>query len=178
METMRSTQDWRQARETLVALGIVVGLVACVGCGGDDPVAPESPSVPRVLESYVTGEAAKLLDASGRLILPAPIPGQFPEIPASRASELAQAFVTTFGPYAKGDWEEWRGRTIRVERLTVCGRVTYARSSYEPALPDLTLWARKLLGSWWLVTLCDGKSAEVLIAVSVHDTDVRIDGRG
>ena len=146
-------------------------------CSQREAVAPPY-QVPWVLDAYVTGDAAKLLDADGHLLLPSPVPGQYPEISAGRAAELTRAYLTTFGRLRKGSWEEWRGQKILVENLKVCGRITFARSSYEPASPIRTLWGRKQIGSWRRVTLCDGKLPEVVFAVSLHNTDLSIDARG
>ena len=174
---MQWTVGWWNALRTSGRHGLHVGLATLAACSPQEAVAP-SYQVPKVLNTYVTGEAAKLLGTDGHLVLPAPVPGQYPEISAVRAGELAQAYLTTFGRLLKGLWEERRGQTIVVENLKVCGRITNARSSYEPASPVQTLWGRKQIGSWWLVTLCDGKSPEVVVAVSLHDADLSIDARG
>lgn len=146
-------------------------------CKGETTLSPpDAVNPPEVLRSHVAGEAAALLDANGHFQLPAP-QAQTPEISASRATDLARSYLTTFGKLADGTWEEQRGLKIASEQLRPCGRVTYARTSYEP-LVGRSLWAQKLVGNWWLVMLCDGSSAQVLIAVSAHSVDVTIDERG
>ena len=177
MRDVQWTVGWWNALTTSGRQSLIFWLAVLAACSQREAIAPPY-QVPRVLDAYVTGEAAKLLDADGRLLLPSPVPGQYPEISAGRAAELTQAFLTTFGQLLKGRWEEWRGQKILIEKLKVCGRITYSRSSYEPASPIRTLWGRKQIGSWWLVTLCDGKSPEVVVAVSLHNTDLSIDARG
>lgn len=169
----------RQGRWRGQSISPLLAALALVACGSETVVQPfDSVNPPAVLRSHVSGEAATLVNRQGHFQLPAPLVTAS-EIPASRATELAGAYLVTFGVLAKETWAGQRGSPIAVERLRPCGRVTYAQSSYEPLPANRSLWARKLVGNWWLVMLCDGASAQVLIAVSAHNIDVTVspDGR-
>jgi hypothetical protein len=170
-------RDVARAKAQLAIRLALVGWVVASACTRESTVSPEGAlDGPEALRSLVTEEVASLLDANGRFLLPQAA-RTATEISSARAVQLATAFVTTFGRLIVGEWEAQRGLKIDVTRLRACGRVTYALSSYE-LLEGRSLWAQKLVGSWWLVSLCDGTSPQALIAVSAHNTDVTIDDRG
>lgn len=153
-------------------------LVGVCGCAerAIQPFDPANP--PPVVREHVAGAAAAAIGADGRFVLP-DLHDPVSEIGGAKAQELAVAYLRTFGALARGTWEAQRGGRIALADLRPCGRVTYAMSPYASLPPERSLWARKLVGSWWLVIVCGGSTAEVLIAVAAANTDVSIgaDGR-
>lgn len=131
------------------------------------------------LEQFVVGSAAEALGTDGRFVLAAHESGPYPEIDARRAVVLAQAYVSEFALLAKGQWELDRGEPINVRQLRACNRVLLAESSFDPPASSVSLFARKMVGPYWLTTMCDATgSPNVLVAVSTYNVDVSIDQHG
>ncbi len=106
------------------------GLLLIAGGCGAEITAPELADSADV-RPYVTGAAAADLTADGLFVLPAPTaPAERPIITPERARALAASYVLSFGPSAKRDWEEVRGRPIDISRLEAEPRVFYASSPY------------------------------------------------
>jgi hypothetical protein len=101
-------------------------------------------------------------------------------IPQERASQLAEAYLRTYAQIAAPYWAKDRGAQIDYRSLRSCNRPIYARTAYASPEASASNLLRKQLGSYWLVHVCDAASGPVvIIAVSVHNTDVEVasDGR-
>lgn len=160
---------------TQAALALL-SLLALACAEANSPLAPYSA---RVEASFVSGAAAAALGADGLLRIPTPPPGPYSQIDANRAVVLAQAYLTTFGQLANYTWKSDRQGVIDAGRLHTCARVVLAQSAYEPLPATVSVFTRKQFGAFWLVPACDiGTTPVVIIAVSIHDTDVTINASG
>jgi hypothetical protein len=117
------------------------------------------------------------LNASGQFVLPLPTPVlEKREISEQHAVALAMNLLRIFGPSGRTMYEEDRGAKIDLEALKPCSRAYYAATPYEPLAEGTFLPLRKLLGSWWLVSICaPGEVPTISIAVSALATDVSLE---
>jgi hypothetical protein len=125
----------------------------------------------------VTGEAARALNSSGQFVLPLPtavVEGR--EISEQQAVALATSLLRIFGPSGLTMYERDRGAKINLAALEPCSRAYYADTPYEPLAEGVFFPLRKLLGSWWLVSMCaPGEVPTISIAVSALATDVSLE---
>jgi hypothetical protein len=125
---------------------------------------------------YVTGEAAAALDASGRFILRSAAVADGSEISEARAIQLVSAYVRDFGEPARPQYEADRGEPIDLSNLGPCPRAYYASSAYDQTSLPVSEYGKRVLGSWWLVSLCRSDGAPIIsVAVSARATDLQLD---
>jgi hypothetical protein len=159
----------------------LVALLALTGCGHDNPVAPEVEKNPDI-RNYVVQEAAAALGSDGRFRIPPDI-NQTPEssqpLSAARASELAAAFVRSYGLAFLHFWEQDRGGSIELALLEVDPRVYPIQSPFGAVPPAGCHPAfTRLFGSYYQLTLDEGERSEVLMAVSAQLDDYGVDSQG
>jgi len=147
---------------------IFVLAVLLPGCTQDRN--PTAPPISSVDLSYVTGEAAEAVNSLGHFQFPMPAAGAYPQISESEAVTLASADLGFYGKVAVGLYEKDRGGPIKLDRLKPCPRAFLAATGYEPVQPQISEFTRKVVGSYWVVSFCDGSVPQVSIAVSVHAT--------
>ena len=167
----------RSGARTLVLLSLGAGgLTAC-----ERPVDPIAPSAPTPgIQPYVTGDAARDIGSGGRFISAGAAPGipDQPIISAERAGELATAFARTWGRFYRDDWAKERGAHIDPGGLSADPRIYYAETSYGEVPDGFHPAFRRAFGAWYLVTLTQGGNPALVVAVSAHNTDMKIDGHG
>jgi hypothetical protein len=147
-------------------------LMACTD-GGQPPAAPEQGD----LRGVLAGEAAAGLSSSGRFVLTSTPSGE-PEITEVQAVALAAAWPQQWGRFLRTYLESEHGAPIQFDRLVPCQTPLYARSSFAPLAPQVHRTVRRAYGPWWLVSLCEGPTPAVSLAISAYSTDLTIvDGR-
>jgi hypothetical protein len=157
-------------------------LTAIVACG-DGPTAP----VPLVeddpdIGGYVAGDAALALGADGRFAIPPDVvtgAEAVPIVSAAQARVLARAFTTSFGPVFHSFWERERGGRIDLKALEPSTRVYPLQTPYG-AVPDSGChpsWVRHH-GSYYVMTLDDGGTPNVIMAVSAQTTEYGVAAGG
>lgn len=157
---------------------VAVALVACRDVG---PTRPEVELDPDI-RGYVVEEAAAALGSDGHFHV-SPDLSSRPQGPvtisALRASQLAAAFVKSYGPTVIAFWQRDRGASIDLGRLRIDPRVYPIESPYDtvPSIGCHPAFVR-LFGPYYQVTFKDGGQAEVMIAVSGELTDFGVDGDG
>lgn len=143
--------------------------VLLAGCGNGAPDTQEA--TPATPEAY-TPDAGAQLDANGRFTTLAQ--ERQGELTALQARAIAAAFVNDFHASNDSLWSAQHGGPISYEQLAPCGRSMYAESSYEPVSEEFIRPVRSLFGSWWLVTLCEGRQSVMVVGVSALATDVSV----
>lgn len=142
------------------------------------PVA-ERASAPPKLTALVTPAVAKHLTADGHLIPPDPISLNGDSIISpSRAHQLAEAYLHTYGPIWRHAWEEDRGKRLDLAELAVAPRIYYAQSPYGPVPPGFHPAVRTLHGPYYVVCITERSTLVVLMAVSALNTGVTVDSTG
>lgn len=156
-------------------LAVIAGVAAGgnVGCSGDRSPVGLTATVEPV---SVTGEALSALDHDGHFVLPSP-PQATNQISAAHAAALADAYEHTFARFLQAQYERDRGGPIDVTNLAPCGRVYFATSPYVEDADLEAQGSARIIGSHWLVTMCDGASPVVSVAVSVFATGVQVRDR-
>ena len=125
----------------------------------------------------LVGEAAAALDATGHFTLPTPIRRTtYPEISADRAGALAVAYIGDYGHFLLPHFGMKHGGPIDLASLRACGSPLYAATPYNAAsLAQASVPTRRLLGPYWLVSLCAASGGQVLsIAVSALATNEQL----
>ncbi len=146
-----------------------------VGCG--ERSAMSAPGASGLRADDLVGEAAAALDATGHFTLPTPIRRTtYPEISADRAGALAVAYIGDYGHFLLPHFEMKHGGPIDLASLRACGSPLYAATPYNAAsLAQASVPTRRLLGPYWLVSLCAASGGQVLsIAVSALATDEQL----
>jgi hypothetical protein len=146
----------------------------CISCTSDGPVIEAEP-LP-LLARVVVGEAANRLDDQGRFVLDEPLNLPYPQITATQAVALADAFQKVAVVGILGALEEERGAGINPAAMKACGRVFYAEPAIE-ALPAEVLPAlQRAFGPHWIVNYCGASGKpEVAFAVSSYATNLSVD---
>lgn len=144
-----------------------------VSCQSEFPTAPQ-PTVNELRES-LTGEAAMAVNEAGKFVLPAPPPSLASVVSPGQASSLAVVWARQFGPLFRANLEGVHGGPIGLAKLAACGRPLYAGSAFEEPPLDVLPAARRAVGPWWLITLCEGTSPKVSVAVSAWATELTIE---
>jgi hypothetical protein len=148
----------------------VLSAALLLGCGSEN-----GPGSIGDITTYVTGDAAKNLDANGQFMLDAPPVGPTPEITEEQALALAKIYARDFAPMLRPSLEKDHGGAINFTQLQPCGRALYAQSAYEPQ-PTLSRSFQRFIGPWWLVALCEGTASRpsVSLAISALATNLAI----
>lgn len=144
-----------------------------VSCQSDFPTAPQ-PTGNELRES-LTGEAAMAVNEAGKFVLPAPPPSLASVVAPENASRLAVVWARQFGPLLRANLEGVHGGSIGLAKLVACGRPLYAGSAFEEPPLDVLPSARRAVGPWWLITLCEGAIPKVSVAVSAWATELTIE---
>lgn len=144
-----------------------------LSCQSDFPTAPQ-PTGNELRES-LTGEAAIAVNDAGKFVLPSPPPSLASVVSPGNASGLAVVWARQFGPLFRGNLEGVHGGSIGFNKLMACGRPLYARSAFEEPPLDVLPSARRAVGPWWLITLCEGAVPKVSVAVSAWATELKIE---
>lgn len=144
-----------------------------VSCQTDFPTAPQPTS--DELRASLTGEAANAVNGAGKFVLPAPPPSLASVVSPGQASSLALVWARQFGPLLRPGLEGVHGRPIAFDKLTQCGRPLYAVSAFEEPPLDVLPAARRAVGPWWLITLCEGVTPKLSVAVSAWATELSIE---
>ena len=169
-------QERFPARDRLMAVAFMAVVAATLASCSNEPTAPHDgqPSAAELARA-VTGDAAAKLSADGRFQLPSVVPnGPYPEITVAQANALAIAWAREFGPLFMELLEKEHGGPINFAKLQTCGRTLYAETPYEPPPEFFHVSARRVLGSQWLVTLCDRGVPSVSLSVAARSTDLTI----
>lgn len=125
--------------------------------------------------AFVSGEAANNLTPDGSFVLPGAIQLSEPQVDASRAAELAKAYVRVYLRGHLDMLEKDRGRRINHALLHPCGRTFYAEPALEPLPQSVSPPIRRAYGPHWIVSLCGSTSMpEVSLAVSTLATEVKL----
>ncbi|MBW3655805.1 MAG: hypothetical protein KY444_06840, partial [Gemmatimonadetes bacterium] len=158
---------------------VIVGWLATTACT-DELNRPMSPDGPVRIQEYVTGEAARNLDGSGHFVLVPPSPpADLAIISAGRASELAAAYVRTYGPTMRPGLKLFGAPDLPTEQMEISPRVFYAETPHE-RFPDVwSLAPRRHFGPYFIVHfLLQGRPAlTVAVSAYAHDAGISPDGR-
>lgn len=158
---------------------VLVLLLVILGTGCEGKITPPELADSADVRPYVTGAAAASLTAEGLFVLPVPTaPAERPIITPERARALAASYVLSFGPSAKRDWEEDRGRPIDISRLEVDPRVFYASSPYGLFPAGYHPAFTHGYGPWYLVRMKVESTPVVHVAVAAYASQVEIDSEG
>ncbi len=152
--------------------------IACALAGCTSDSLTESRPRSNTVEQFVTGNAARGLDASGHFVLATSSGGPLSELTLARAEGYAHAFATELGPDLSDYLVQGHGGPINFDRLRVCRQSVYAASSFEPADSTMPTFVRGEFGGWWLVALCEDDAVEISVAVEAIGTGLTLtDGR-
>jgi hypothetical protein len=159
---------------------LVAGVCALVFVGCTDRQLSDSaivaPNPTARLAMMLTGSAR--LNPSGEIEVMGPVPTEQPQVSASRADSLAQGWARVFAGMVRPSLERQRGAPLNIPALRVCGKTYFARSAFDPLPPALPGYAHRSFGPYWIVTICDGQTPAVSLAVSAYATDLTLaDGR-
>ncbi len=130
---------------------LVLALLASastLGCADQAPTALARQSVDL---DILVPELRSVVDRDGRFQLRGEPSG---EISAATAKALAGAHLKHAIPQVIGGWIADRGADIDVTALSICDRVFYATSPYEPLDARVDLPVRMAFSSRWLVGAC------------------------
>lgn len=150
---------------TVVTVVTVAAVGTTLACRDGDPTGPNLSGVQR---SSVTGEAASAIGSDGLFIMTHRTSRG--EINEADAVRLAAAFWHDNARFLLSVVERDRGSTI-ADELRPCPRAFYARSAYDAVPANAPAAFRKVVGSHWIVGMCEGSAQQVAIAVSVAATD-------
>jgi hypothetical protein len=133
------------------------------------------------ITALVAGEAAAALDDQGRLVIDAEIRATTEGVPlvsSNRATELAMAFVKSFGPAFQSFWERDRGGPVPLASLRASSRTFPIQTPFDK-VPDVGCHPAtvRLLGSFYLMTL-DTQEPVVQMAVSAQTAEYSVDSNG
>lgn len=159
-------------------LAISVGLALLAGCDWNtQPM--EMSTVPADIARFVTGDAARGLNANGLFTLaPAAAPADLPIISAERAGELATAYVRTYGAHLQPGFRMYGAPDIDIARLQLDPRVLYAETPHElfPNVWDPS--PRRHLGPYYIAHFLLAGRPALTVAVSPYAHDVGIESNG
>lgn len=155
----------------LASLIAACTLATLAGCGQQDVISGDV--TPDPLAVFLAPSARSELTPEGLFRLENEVgPGEISEL---RARELAAAFLRTHMDGLKTSLEADRGGEIRIESLTMCGRIFLAETPLEPTPTSIPLPYRRAVGSWWIVNFCGlSGSPEVSLGISSLASDVEI----
>lgn len=161
------------AQSTAVAATALLG----GGCFDGTTSTPDVPGGSESLAHYLSGPAANLLQADGKLrIATTPTVGSRPQISEAQARELAAAYAATHVRGILPTLERDRGASIDITGITVCPRVFYAESPTEELPSEMPAMYHRLYGPKWLTTLCTpGGEAVIALAISAYATELRVE---
>lgn len=159
---------WMRAARAVLLLGVVSG------CGTDAYVTAPQPTEDD-LRASVSGDAAATVTATGKFLIAQPLPGLADLVAQGDAVLLATAWSRQFGPLLRGMLEQAHGAPIRLDKVAPCGRPLYAVSPFKEPPLDMLPAARRSVGPWWLVTLCEGSTPKLSVAVSAWATELRLE---
>jgi hypothetical protein len=160
------------------SLRALAALAGAFGCEREPFRAAPSAPGPSVAP-YVTGQAALALTPDGRVMLPDPrSPDGTPIISEERARQLAAAYIRTYGRFHLGKLEKQRGTKIGLASLRIAPRAYFAQTPYGPTPPGFHPMVRKSHGPYYILTLNDGGTPVVMLAVSAYNTDIGIGADG
>ena len=167
----------RPRRISAFSLGAVVVIVAVTtACESPKVVKPPSPDSTTVVQpSWVVGAAAAQLGSDGKFLLDPPLQDTTQEITEPRAREIGSVVLRTMIPYMRPTIESDRGGRVNVSALTLCTRAYYAASPY--AAPPITLSgiAKREIGAWWLLPLCETNGVVVaVLGVAANNKEIQI----
>jgi hypothetical protein len=165
----------RALTKSLSAVRITAIAAIGVSCGSDGITGPSRYGP---VDSLVLTPDVRLLTIDG-YFPPQSLETQwYPQILEARASDLAQAYLQTFGSSSVDTWSDERGAAISLSELRKCGRVLAAERAYDFLDADPSIALRNVTAGWFLIQYCDSRGTEsVLIAVSAG-TQADIDGFG
>jgi hypothetical protein len=126
------------------------------------------------LRASVTGDAASAVSDAGKFVLPAPPITLATQLTSVEATKLAVVWSQQFGPLLRSDLEGAHGGPIAFGNLEPCGRPLYGESAFEEPPLDMLPSSRRAVGPWWFITLCQGDTPTVSVAVSAWATELRI----
>jgi hypothetical protein len=159
---------------TCQAFSLLVGALGCISCTSDGPVI-EADALPPIAR-LVVGEAANRLDDHGRFILDEPLDLPYPQITATQAVSLADAFQKVAIVGLLQALEDERGGGINPAAMQVCGRIFYAEPAVEALPAEVLPGVRRAFGPHWIVNYCGASGKpEVAFAVSAYATNLRIE---
>lgn len=140
-------------------------LALCLeSCSPPEPVA----DIPDAA-SYATSAVASSMDATGRFLLADP-EDPTPHLGRMQAGAIAEWAARNYAPFQR-DWlEASRGSALDFDNLRKCGVIRWAEPP-NVAPPEAELpFAHWVWGPWWIVTLCDGATPVLGVAVAAYAT--------
>jgi hypothetical protein len=159
---------------------LTFALLLMIACG-EEAAVPTEPVDAGTLKSYADLAVPRAI-GSGGLLASAELnrratePSAGAQITEATARQFAGIAAHQFGPMLKGYLEEGHGGPISVGSLRVCGRSYFVESPFKALPAEIAMPAKKQFGSWWVVALCSaGGQTQVSVAVSVYDTDLRVE---
>ena len=160
-----------------LAIGSLSIALSCV----DNPVEPTIEANPDI-RSYVILDAAAALGSAGQFIISPDVApdAEHPQwIAAARASELASAFLESYGPSFLRFWEQDRGGAIQLAALRAGSRVYPVQSPFGivPSMGCHPAFTR-LFGSFYNVIFLNEEIPQVIIGVSSELTDYGVAADG
>src|SRR5207253_10659684 len=125
------------------------------------------------IRGAVVGDAAAALGSDGLLLVDRNVqmgPGAAPVVSADYATQLADAFVKSYGPSLETTWETERGGPITLP-LTPSSRIYPARTTFSTFPEGCHPSFARLFGSYYLLTMRQGGSQVLKMAVSEQTSD-------
>jgi hypothetical protein len=159
--------------------GFAAVVLIVTACENAETRLASEPAARPSISQYLTGEAAHALLPNGELRLaPGESPDGTPIITASRAIELANAYVRTYGYSFKPMWERQRGGRINLATIAAAPRAYFAQTPYGPFPEGFHPAFKRWYGPWYHITLTSGGLPVVQMAVSAYLTDYKVDETG
>ncbi|GIW52049.1 MAG: hypothetical protein KatS3mg081_1404 [Gemmatimonadales bacterium] len=140
-------------------------LALCLGLGwlGCDAGVSDVKDLPDVSALVTRDVAVKLTDKGHFALADVPAPGES-EITKAQALELALFWARGVVHLSKSFDEEAHGGPIDYEKLRLCGRVYFARSVLQDPGSLLPPPIRRIVGPWWVTTLCNPSGKPQILA--------------
>lgn len=161
------------SRRNLRTLVPFVFTLLLVTCKTDAYISAPQPTADEILMA-VAGDASSSLGPAGKFVLGSPPPTLAPQVTVANASAFAILWSREFGPLFRELLEGVHGGPIRFDKVAPCGRPLYAVSAFEEPPLEMLPSIRRAFGPWWLITMCDGNTPKVSVAVSAWATELTI----
>lgn len=153
---------------------LIVGALVVGGCSGGSDLAagrdraPQETAMRSAVAAAITPALVQSLGANGQVPLPEVEDIGRPQLTADVAQTLAVSWINSYSRSLRAALEHYRGSTIDMDRLHICGTPLYVRTVAEPAsLPgDENRTLRNRVGPHWLVVLCDPTEPAVSLSIA------------
>lgn len=161
---------YRCSWSVVLVLSCVIELTACT-----ESSQPTAAPVTRAnAAAYVTGAAARSLNAEGQFVLPSPnLSGPYPQLTKAQAVALATGILRDFARFIWKGIEAEHGAFIDSADLRPCPEVYYAESPYQPPGASVDRMHRNFAGPYWLVSFCSSAGvAQLSVPVAAYATNM------